>query len=246
MDCYVEFAHIYDELINVDIDYKKWSNEILSLCNEYSVEKKDYLDLACGTGNVTECIGDDFSSIWALDLSEDMLCEAEAKLRKPGRDIKIICQDITNIKLNKRFDLITCCLDSTNYILEDEKLFSYFQGVKEHLKENGLFVFDINSYYKLTNILGNNTYTYDSDDFTYIWENYIENSVVYMNLIFFVKQQNAYKRFDEEHCERAYTEQEIEINLSKAGLKLLKKMDNYTGKSIDEKTERITYVVGRG
>ena len=38
MDCYKEFAHIYDELINSDIDYKTWAKNI-SICNEYDIDR---------------------------------------------------------------------------------------------------------------------------------------------------------------------------------------------------------------
>lgn len=244
MNCYLEFAHIYDELINSDIDYKTWCSKMLDLCSEYSVDRNDYLDLACGTGNVTKIMSDYFINNWAVDMSEDMLSEAETKLRKPGKNLKLICQDITKLNLNRKFDLITCCLDSTNYIVNEKDLLSYFEGVRKHLRNNGIFIFDINSDYKLRNILGNNTYTYDSDDCTYIWDNYFEDHVVYMDIIFFVRENDRYKRFDEQHCERAYSEKVIEDNLESAGLKVLKKMDNYTEKTIDKETERITYVVG--
>jgi SAM-dependent methyltransferase len=66
--------------------------------------------------------------------------------------------------LNHKFDLITCILDSTNYILSEEDLENYFKSVYKHLKDNGLFIFDINSYYKLTEILGNNTYNFDNEE----------------------------------------------------------------------------------
>ena len=50
---YCEFAKIYDELINEDIDYKKIGDKVLDICERYNVDKKSYLDLACGTGNVS-------------------------------------------------------------------------------------------------------------------------------------------------------------------------------------------------
>ena len=77
MDCYKDFAHIYDELIKGDIDYKKWADTILIFCDEYKVQRKDYLDLACGTGNITENIAKSFLNTWAVDLAYDMLTEAE-------------------------------------------------------------------------------------------------------------------------------------------------------------------------
>ncbi|MFL0247916.1 class I SAM-dependent DNA methyltransferase [Candidatus Clostridium stratigraminis] len=243
MSQYKDLAHIYDELINCDVDYKAWANKILTLCSNFNIEKKDYLDLACGTGNLTEQISKEFKATWAVDLSSSMLTEAESKLRTHGIRAKFICQDICNLKLNQKFDLITCCLDATNYILDEIDLKAYFIGVFQHLKDNGVFIFDINSYYKLTNILGNNVFTFDDDKVVYIWDNYLENDIVDMKLTFFVKEEGNYKRFDEEHSERAYKQVDIEKIIEKAGFVFKGKLNNYEGISIDEKCERIAYIL---
>jgi len=243
MNCYKEFAKVYDELIRPDIDYKKWSATILDACRELNVNYDSYLDLACGTGNMTEEIAKAFKQTWAVDLSSEMLTEAENKLRKSGIRAKFVCQDICSLNLNKKFDLITCCLDSTNYILDTEELIEYFNGAFNHLKEDGVFIFDINSYYKLTNILGNNVYKYEDDKVVYIWENSLEDDIVDMYLNFFIKEGDLYRRFDEEHSERAYKEEFIEKALEDIGFEILKKLNNYEEKSIIDTTERIVYVV---
>jgi SAM-dependent methyltransferase len=173
----------------------------------------------------------------------EMLSEAEIKLRDKRIKAKYACQNIKDLKLNKKFDLITCCLDSTNYILKDRDLVSFFKNIKLHLKDNGLFIFDINSYYKLTEILGNNVYNYDDEDVTYIWENSINNEIVDMFLTFFVREGDLYRRFDEEHSERAYREADIENMLDISGLKVLYKFDSYELEQVKEDTERIVYAV---
>lgn len=243
MDCYKEFAHIYDELINNDIDYEKWSDVILSISDELAVDRKNYLDLGCGTGNITEKIAPKFANAWAVDLSYDMLTEAENKLRGKGLKVKFLCQDITELNLNKKFNLITCCLDSTNYILDKNDLKKYFYSVFNHLEENGVFIFDINSYYKLTNILGNNVYNYDDEKVTYIWENFLQDEIVDMYLTFFVKENELYRRFDEHHSERAYSCEEIEKFLEETGFQVIRKMDSYQSENVAEDTERIVYIV---
>lgn len=239
-----DFAHIYDELINPDIDYEKWAQYIYSTCANYGVKFDKYLDLACGTGNLTENMCTKFKDVWAVDISEDMLCEAEEKFRNKGFRARFICQDISKLNLNMKFNLITCCLDSTNYITSERDLKSYFSQVEELLEDEGLFVFDVNSYYKLTKILGNNTFDFDNDDVVYVWENSLEDNIVSMYLMFFIKKEgNAYVRFDEEHQERAYTEEQLERYLDEAGLSVIKKVDCYEERNISNITERITYIV---
>lgn len=243
MDCYKEFAHIYDKLLYGDIDYKAWSNKIIDICDELKIKKDSYLDLACGTGNMTKEIGKFFNNIWAVDMSSEMLCEAEAKLRNEKIKAKFVCQDICNLNLNTKFNLVTCILDSTNYILELENLKQYLLGVYNHLMDGGIFIFDINSYYKLTNVLGNNLFNYDDDNIVYIWENVLYKNIVNMYLTFFIKDGEVYRRFDEHHIERAYKEETIDELLLGLGYKIIKKLDNYGYESINANTERIAYIV---
>ena len=240
---YGEFAKIYDDLINEDINYDNMVSRIIEICNEHNIECKDYLDVACGTGNVTVRLAKHFKDIYAVDLSEDMLREAFNKLKENRIKGKIICQDMTEIQLNRKFDLITSVLDSTNYITDEDDLEKYFSSVKEHLKDDGIFIFDVNSYYKLSEILGNNIYTYSEEDVFYTWENVFEDDMVSMFLTFFVKQGELYERFEEEHFERAYKEEELESALSNCGLKVINKFDGYSNNKVQANSERIVYVV---
>lgn len=240
---YGEFAKIYDKLINEDIDYDKIANRINEVISKLDIKKEDYLDLACGTGNVSIKICSEFDNTYLVDLSEDMLSEADEKFRGNNNYPMIICQDMVNLELNHRFDLITCMLDSTNYLIEDGELQKYFNNIYNHLKEDGIFIFDINSYYKISNILGNNIYIHNEDNIFYSWENEFEDDVVGMFLTFFVKDGDKYEKFEEEHYERGYTEFEIEEALKNAGLKLVSKYDEYTKNQVNEKSERIMYIV---
>ena len=123
---YGEFAKIYDELIYEDINYDEMAQYIIKICNERNIKLDDYLDLACGTGNVTVRLAKNFKNVYAVDLSEDMLREAFEKLRENRIRGKIICQDMSELNLNKKFDLITSVLDSTNYITDDKVLAIFF------------------------------------------------------------------------------------------------------------------------
>ena len=240
---YGELSKIYDELIYEDINYEEMVSRIINISEENNIVFEDYLDLGCGTGNVTVLLAKMFKNIYAVDLSEDMLRAAFEKFKSNKIRGKIICQDMTELTLNHKFDLITCVLDSTNYITEKDGLIDYFLSVHNHLKDNGIFIFDINSYYKLSEILGNNIYTYSSEDVFYTWENVFEDELVSMFLTFFVKKEELYERFEEEHLERAYKEKEIEEILDKCKFKILNKFEGYTTKNVQANSERIVYVV---
>ena len=244
MESYKMMATVYDELIREDVNYESIAEYILGLCNKFNISFSSYLDLACGTCNVGSYIGKKFKENYFVDLSSDMLIEADKKLRECRIKGKIVCQDMSDLNLNKTFDLITCVLDSTNYVLDENDLTNYFRGVYNHLNDDGLFVFDINSYYKISEILGNNIYSYNSEDIFYVWANIFEDEIVEMNLSFFIKQQNGlYKRFDEVHEERGYKDEFIEEILRKIGFNFVEKFDGYSNLKATNKSERITYIV---
>lgn len=243
MDCYKDLSHLYDKLIYDDINYEEISKYIMNKYEEYSNRKELYLDVACGTGNVSIYLSKHFKETFLVDFSEDMLTEASDKMLKEKVRFKILLQDMTKLNLNRKFDLITCVLDSTNYILYEEDLKNYFKGVYNHLNSDGIFIFDINSSYKIKEILGNNIYNYNTEDIFYSWENYLENDIVDMYLTFFVKDGELFRRFEEFHRERAYEEKEIDAILEHLGFIVLEKHQGYSNNTINKQTERIVYIV---
>ena len=243
MDSYKDFAQVYDELIQKDIDYTAWSDFITTLMEEFNIPKGDYVDLACGTGNLTLPTGKKFKNVWGVDLSSEMLSNAFGKLAKAGISPKLVCQDICELNLNHTFDLMTCSLDSINYITNLESLNCFFQGAYKHLNKDGLFIFDINSYYKITKVLGDNIFTYNSEDLVYIWENTLSEEMVCMYLTFFVKAGESYNRFEEEHQERAYKVEEIKSIVNNNNFKLEYIFDGYNRISPSDKTERLLFVL---
>ena len=79
---YGEFAKIYDKLIYEDIDYDLIAKRLKEIIKENNIEKNDYLDLACGTGKVTEKMANEFENVYAVDLSDDMLMQAFDKFQE--------------------------------------------------------------------------------------------------------------------------------------------------------------------
>lgn len=239
MSSYTGFSKIYDELINEDIDYRRISDFILSK----SKGKELYLDLGCGTGNLSSLIGPFFKETYLVDLSSDMLTEAEDKfnhLKIPHTSFAI---SMTEISFRKKFDLITSSIDAVNYLLQEEDVQELFLRVHEHLEENGVFVFDVNSSYKIREILGNNDYVLTREDLVYTWENYFEDDVVEMSLNFFIRKGNLYERIEEVHEERAYEAEILLSMLREAGFMNITVCEDYSDQPINETTERITFIV---
>ncbi len=242
MSSYREFAKLYDDLMN-DVDYEKWFKYIKKILMKHNCTPKNVLEMACGTGNITEYLCDEVNSVTCFDLSEEMLSVAYDKLRK-FKNVKILNQNMIDFHLNGKYDLILCACDSINYILNYKDLQKVFVNVYNHLNHGGLFIFDINSYYKLSNIIGNNTFVEDREDIFYVWENYFdyELSLCEFYLTFFVENEGAYTRFDENHTQRAYKLEEITLALEKANFSDIKAYDGFTFNNAIPESERINFV----
>lgn len=216
---YNEFADIYDRL--QEIDYTSFADYYESIFEKCSLRPELVLDLACGTGNITIPLAQRGYDMTGIDISESMLNIAADKARENELDILFIRQDMTEFELYGTVDAIICALDGVNYLVEDGQLDKLFALVKNYLNPGGVFIFDINSEYKLSCVLSNTTSVYDEENIYCVWESFYDEDerICSFNLDFFTETENGlYKRESEYQEERAYTVSEIREGAEKAGL----------------------------
>ena len=235
---YGEFANLYDILMS-DVDYDAWAQYIQSFL-PYGCS---VCECACGTGEITWRLKKEGFNITASDISEEMLFVASQKCRGMGLQIPFVRMDMRNLSLHKPTDAVICCCDGVNYLTSDEDFPLFAESAYKSLKGGGLLLFDISSEYKLSQVLGMNTFSYDSPACTYIWRNmYDEKSrLCEMNLTFFVKSGKGYDRFDERHLQRAYSVDEIKNALEKAGFCSVEYYGYLTKKAPTAHEERIQF-----
>ncbi|MBF8984199.1 class I SAM-dependent methyltransferase [Lutibacter sp. B2] len=244
MEAYSAFAYVYDKLMK-DVDYEKWTNYIEDIFKRYGVIPKNMAELACGTGNLTnKLVGRGYNLI-GVDCSEDMLSVAQEKAMDVSEGSVIyLNQDMRELFLPTELDAILCVCDGMNYITKDEEITKIFKSVYEHLKSGGLFIFDVSSYYKLSTILGQNTYAENYEGVSYIWENYFDETknICDFDLTIFVKEGKIYKKYEENHKQRAHKENEIIENLKNAGFEKINVFDAFGFEEPKENSERIYFV----
>lgn len=129
-------ANMYDGLNTFLSDlrfYKKWLPE-----------NKDakLLELCCGTGRLTIPIAKDGYDICGVDYTSSMLERAKVKASEAGLEINFIEADIRTLNLQEKFDLIFIPFNSIHHLYKNEDLFQAFEGVKNHLKKEGVFLLD--------------------------------------------------------------------------------------------------------
>lgn len=250
MTAYSGFAQIYDEYMHPE-DHQRWFNGVQGLIKEYSRPTKKVLELACGSGSMSILFAKAGYDLIGLDLSEEMLMIAKDKALRDRVKIGFFQQDMTEYELNQKFDTVLCICDGMNYVLEDEALERLFSRVHQSLKDEGTFIFDISTYYKLKYILGDSTIAEAQEKSAFIWENFYDETldILSFELSVFTKENGLYRRNDEVHEQRAFKVEEIK-ELSNRYFELLTvqtddfepvSIENYNEEEIEN--ERLFFVL---
>ena len=241
MNPYGAFAHSYDRMMH-DVDYAAWSSYIDALLQK--ADAKSVLECACGTGGITIPLAKKGYCIVGTDISEDMLMEARQNALRAGlRMLPFVRQSMTALSVHKPVDAVLSVCDGVNYLTDTTDVKAFFQSASRCLKPGGLLLFDISSEYKLSYILGNATFTETTDEYAYIWENVFdpESRLIEMDLTFFVREGTLYRRFTEQHIQRAHTEREILALLEETGFSDCRAYEAFSENPVRANSERIQF-----
>lgn len=227
---YNAIARVYDQL-NADIDYTAWSDFFEKCFDRFLPRRPELiLDLACGTGSMTLALSKKGYDMIGIDGSADMLGEAYA--RAIDKQILWLQQDMRAFELYGTVGAVTCCLDSLNYLLTPEDLSKCFATVHNYLDPDGLFLFDMNTPYKFSEIYGNNAYILEEElteeeeriPIYCGWQNTFDpkTGICEFDLSLFEELPDGnYRRSDEHQRERCYQKEEILQALSLNHFELL-------------------------
>lgn len=242
MSSYCDFAGFYDELTE-NVEYEKRCEYIKSFFEKYNITGKTVLDLACGTCSVTLPLAKCGYKIVGVDLSEEMLEIASEKLFECGCDFSLIKANMTDFALPERADAAVCSLDSINHLNSLGDVKNAFSCVYDSLKENSIFVFDVNTIYKHNEILGDNTFIFDEDDYYIVWDNeHIDDRNVRILIDMFIFNGSSYDRKSEEFTETAYEIDELKKMLYDVGFSSIEVYDELTENEPRSDSERLYFV----
>ena len=248
-DLYEALAPFYDAF-NGDLDYGKWADFIEeSFRRYYSGKVESVLDLACGTGRMTEELCRRGYDMIGVDISPDMLAVARASAEKKGMADRILylCQDMCEFELYGTVEAVVCCLDAVNHVTDRAALSRCFHWVHNYLVPNGLFLFDVNSPYKFREIYGDRAYVLEDEGVVCAWQNHFSERTkmcdFYISL-FEETESGLYERTDTARRERLYTISMLRRLLKENGMELLRVCPDFSFGNIQENSERY-YVAAR-
>ncbi len=243
---YEQFAGIYDELMQ-EIPYEQWFHKIQNYLCENGVPEGTICELGCGTGTMTELLAGAGYQMIGVDMAEDMLAIAWQKREESGHEILYLHQDMTELALAEPVEVMLSICDSMNYLTDETSLDKVLANVRKYLVNDGLFIFDLKTEYCFREVMGNTARVEETEEALCIWDNYYDETErinEYAVTIFQKCESSAlYERFDELHCQRAYSLEEIRTHLKDNGFKVVECLDGTWEHTPDETSERITMIV---
>jgi|TARA_Y100000310_G_scaffold208896_1_gene209494 ubiquinone/menaquinone biosynthesis C-methylase UbiE len=232
MKSYEKLASVYNKG-----DWGKFSLEYLKIINavkrKFKFKPKSALDIACGTGNLIGELKKKGLDSVGTDLSSDMIKVS----KKTFSNVKFYIQDMSKLKVNKKFDLILCPFDSLNYLKNIKQIQKTFRKVREHLTTEGIFIFDFNTpHLYITKHKG----TFEREI----------SGIKFKHICIYDKSKREGKTiFDfgkkgkETHIQKAYTRREITSALKREGFQILDIYGNFELEKPNRNSNKLFFVV---
>ena len=168
MSVYAGFSQVYDIFMD-DIPYDAWCEQTVRILRSHGIHDGIVADLGCGTGAMTGRLAARGYDMIGIDISYEMLQEAQEKREESGYNILYLCQDMREFELYGTCAAFVSRCDSINYLTDIEDLTRVFSLVNNYLDPGGIFIFDCNTcnkYRSIPEVVAENR-----DEGSFIWEN---------------------------------------------------------------------------
>ncbi len=217
MDAYKNLALSYDRLTN-DVDYRATVDFYMEILAREGVKPRTAVDLACGTGSVTTILAEMGLDVTGVDMSEEMLTEAQQKAVELENPPRFICQKLQELRLPRGVDLAVCALDSLDYITDPEDCREAIRRAYKALNPGGVFIFDVNTPEKLR-AMDDQIFLDEDDDVYCVWRGEFDEktNICSYGMDLFQREGNCWYRSFEEHREYAYSQEQLTQYLRAAG-----------------------------
>jgi SAM-dependent methyltransferase len=146
MTDYAAFSRFYDRIVG---DRSEEIGRVLGYIEQYRPTATSLLELGCGTGALLEGLAGKLE-VTGVDRSPEMLAIAAGRLPSA----RLVRADMTEFSLEARYDVVICMFDTLNHVPSFPAWRSLFDRVDNHLADDGLFIFDVNTAGRLRGLHG--------------------------------------------------------------------------------------------
>ena len=148
-----------------------------------------------------------------------MLTQAARKAAALEQPPVFLHQSMPRLRLGMEVDAAVSTLDALNYLTRTADLRETLQRVYRWLRPGGLFLFDVNTPYKLRRMDGQ-VYLDETEDSYCVWRTFYasrQKICTYQVDLFRRTGDRTWDRTFEEHRERSWEREELEAFLKEAG-----------------------------
>ena len=132
----------YYDLLYSDKDYIGEVDYIDNLIKLHNKNVKTLLDMGCGTGKHAELFYEKGYKVHGIDLSEDRLKIANQRRKGKEDSLRFSHSNIQELNLSDKFDVIVSLFHVMSYQNSNSELTKAFEIAKNHLNNDGIFIFD--------------------------------------------------------------------------------------------------------
>jgi 2-polyprenyl-3-methyl-5-hydroxy-6-metoxy-1,4-benzoquinol methylase len=221
------YAELYDTFYKKK-NYKKECDFLEQLFTKYTKRNpKTILDLGCGTGGHMLALAQRGYTLTGIDASPKMLALARQKFSKNDVKAEFSKNKLQSFKVLKKFDAIVCLFSVIDYVTQDKDLLKTFRNVARHMKRTSLFIFDfwrteaVENYFspQKKNVFRTKDRIVERHSSTTIDR---KNRLCEVSYKVHLKGNvHPKKSFQEKHCLRYFSVNEMGSFLQKAGLNIL-------------------------
>ncbi|MFW6111408.1 MAG: class I SAM-dependent methyltransferase [Candidatus Bipolaricaulota bacterium] len=174
---------------------------------------KSILDLGCGEGTFAREASQLGFEVTGVDKAPEMIKIARNKVEN-NQKVDFLKGDMRKFSLDDQFDLITSWFDSINYLLTDYDLREALKTAYELLREEGFFIFDVNTIHGLS-VEWQEESCYVQRDDSRVFEVHrtdydSSRRIASLKITFFQRKGNSWEKYEEIHRERGYRITRIE------------------------------------
>ncbi|MDJ0688179.1 MAG: class I SAM-dependent methyltransferase [Xenococcaceae cyanobacterium MO_188.B32] len=216
---YSQVAPWYDSYVKTDIDVPFFVNE--------AKNRERVLELTSGTGRLSIPLIEAGVSLTCVDNSPDMLAILRQKLAAKGLSANVYEQDMANLTLPEKFDLIIIPFNSFSEIIGLDEQHKALKGIWNCLTETGRFICTLHNplvrlksvngqlflrgKYSLSND-GGTLFLWSVEEYdrqnslvkgTQFWELYDSNKVIesksFVDIQFYLHQQSEFQKLAQSH-----------------------------------------------
>lgn len=244
MSNYEDLSKIYDFMMS-GVDYEAWADYVLGAAKRFGCEPHTILDLACGTGSTTLPLAKRGAKVTGLDLAPAMLKIAEEKAAEEGLSVDFIEKNMLELDYDHEFDMIVSFQDGINYLTGDGDFEKLAAGVERGLKDNGVFLFDLN---RVDHYSDSDTTVVDLEDMYLVYENNYNaaSRIWHIRLTGFLKEGDLYRKFEEVHEEKNHDFNEVNAALERHGMSVAAVWKMFYEEDAGDEVNRVLVVAKKG